>query len=300
MAELRTSSSIFDPATSKDTKWVLIGWSPRSRLLLHPEYAWLSVNGVVYLQLPQSRTALQQHLENSPQALSADADVAALRVPLGQWRWALKALRTALGIENKGTLLYRLTQLQRFASANWPGWYERACYQIRENIDLPSVARQRIEVLGQQAEVVAATVACRPLHGWSEGGPKAHRISTVHDALCYAGQGFGDFNNIKRLAAADSWWVDLEYDLNATELALQAVQEGECFEALIGHQLKVIRTSIRNLRIATATEGSRDELLTDAQKALENLIGALDDLAELRNRTSETINACLDAVSDAQ
>lgn len=290
IAGLRVDNS--QTLDDEEPRILIIAWSSRERLLLEPEYAWLSVDAVQYIQLPQPLATLRQKLEGESRLLQPPAALSVLSTPLGQWRWALHALEAGFQDRINGEGPTRLQNLQRFASTHWPGWYETALSKLRCIFDSALSAHQQIELLDRQADAVAVCEACRPLFDWTDGGSKRNRISVLRDTISYVSQNLANIDEVNRIAERDPWWNDLRVDLLACESTLPVVElGGAAVQELVGSELRQVKHHSEAIQKSMTVKESRCEDLKDAHKAIENLVCALDDLSRFRSQAIAAIGS---------
>src|SRR5688572_5267015 len=94
---------------------VLLAWSTLDELSLSPKYAWLSLPGVVFVQLPQSLDRLYELVQRAAQPAKADSRLKLLTTALGQWEWALGELQVCQRKGDAELFQRRVIELRSFA-----------------------------------------------------------------------------------------------------------------------------------------------------------------------------------------
>lgn len=282
---LKILSFTSDTLPSTQHASVLIAWSDRDTLLLRPEYAWLSLKAVTFIQLPQQSNFLRQQIEDAQQTPDVGLELEILCTPLGQWRWALGELQESLNRADEKESFIRLMELRRFATKHWPGWYEKTFTDIRDAIDINNRSSDLLLDLLSNADAVATLEACGPLLNWTEGGTKGSRIVPLEDAACYASQGVGEIKVIAELAATDPWWSELETDLSTTEATLHLVRKGGGEpESILGNRLVVLRRCIAEIsNIEESSFSLSREEICNFYSIVSTLQRTLVDIVKLYN-----------------
>ncbi len=270
---------------SAQTLPVCVGWSQRQSLLLRPEYAWLSLPEVSYLQLPVPLDLLIRQIEASSHPGHTIPGLALLTTTLGQWRWALAELQRASESEYGRELSFRLSALRLFAIKHWPGWYEKILNDLAARIArTSSVSSGDVQRLVGRADEVAILEAYRPLLGWSGGEAKGERIAALEDALSYVNQGVGRIDGLANLVALDPWWDEMDHDLSAAEKMLRRVGPQEGVPELASpDRLRVLRECLASIRSLSEAGASSDKTL-EAGAAVSTLIEILEDIVKQRRQ----------------
>ncbi|HEY0405541.1 MAG TPA: hypothetical protein VGC89_07420 [Pyrinomonadaceae bacterium] len=284
-AEIHAPAAPENGCVDEASSAVFVAWSSRDALLFCPEYAWLSVPEVVYLQLPLSRAVLETTLKRGAQSCFPVDKIRVLSMPLGQWAWAVKSLQGALSSGQREESVLRLAQLRRFALQHWPGWYESVLAALREKIDKGvAVLPSEIEKLTRHAGAVVTLGVCRSLLSWTQERDKAETLTLLQDALSYARQGLYDEDDLRPLVVNHAGWTELQSDLDVAEAQLREVES--CLDApenIVERSLRLLnkgRARVRHLN--EIIEGSLANKIQQAHRDINFVMLSLRALAKLR------------------
>jgi hypothetical protein len=271
---------------------VFFGWSSLDTLLLRPEFALLSIEGVTFVRLPRGLGELRTYLTGSQYARSDAAEVERLSTSLGQWRWALGRLIDALRRGDAREAGSRLRELRRFDAGHWSGLHERRLQNFGDALARGALETGAVEALLDRAVEMATLEACRPLLPWASGGEKGRRIAPFLDALSYAAQGVGDVAEVEGVARSDEWWGEMESDLARARALLAEVERGGgAVVEVLGEMLPGMNASIKKVRefVASAVGASPDEA-RDVLAAAEVLARVPYEILRLHARACEALD----------
>jgi hypothetical protein len=266
--------------SSANTRPVFFAWSSKEVLLLQPANAWLSLEEVVFVRLPQTHVLTQQYLDQSAQPVVESEELKRLRTPLGQWRWAIAEFSK---ISTAGAIRIAASELERFAGKHWPGWYEN----ILSNLDISKGATPTEPRLAKYAHRVAALNAVTPLIDWATNKSKSNHIHTLAEVLAYSKQDLFDLQKIRDLRLDLDWLKLLANDCTETESALAIVNE---FESSPWSELQESLHSVTQAvsELNSLDHFSNDHSLNQAHLAIEQLTRGLTKMAHLRNAVKDS------------
>lgn len=269
---------------------VFVGWSSLPTLLLRPEFALLSVEGVTFVRLPRGLEELRTYLTEAQAARADAAEVERLSTPLGQWRWALGRLVDALRRDDVSESGACLRELRRFDARHWAGRHEGCLQNFDDALARGALDAGIVDALLGRASEVATLEACRPLLPWASGGEKGRRIAPLRDALSYAAQGVVGVAEVEGVARSDEWWGELESDLALARALLAEVERGGgAVEDILGDRLSRMGASLKRIRgFAAAADASPDEA-RDALAAAEELARVTSEIRRLHARAGDAL-----------
>lgn len=273
-----------DALTRDSFPLVFISWSSRQALLLRPEYAWLQSDNVSFVRLPQVLQNLVVLLEQASLRNEPDPYLETLLTKLGQWDWALKELRNALGREERKTLYARIRNLQEFALRNWPGLYQSLLIDVQENLNDEERARKSIDTLILVANRGAVLVACLPVLGWVERTRAFETVMTLGDALCYLTQGKLGIEQVNKVAS-QCHLSQMQDDLNIMEEGIKLIRRVGCSEKdRMSERVEVTRHCLDEIRKCnTFSASTTSEEVQNAYHAVEKVTATIEDILKLRD-----------------
>jgi hypothetical protein len=273
---------------------LLVAWSPRESFLIRPEYAWLSVQGGSFLQLPTSSKHFMEFVTAERAPVDPKSDLYSLLTPVGQWRWAVRKLGETISAGKHDEGLLRVKALLDYARDHWPGAFDPALNMILRDLGKahhPTLLR----CLETEVEGIAAAQACVALTRWHFEPNLFSRMTLLQDLLCYFQQGLIDSNSLWKTIEQDTWRNELTRDLDTSLRMLASLQ----------HEVSVSREPLtdscqrvaQNLRkvesIYTLSAGIAPDDARRALDAIETLVLQLEELAFKAQATVEGIaQAC--------
>lgn len=203
---------------------VVVGWSPRDRLLMSPEYAWLSHAHSTYIRLPVSNNELHEGLLRAAQPVERNSELHRLLTPVGAWLWSVGELRKDMMEQRQSAARFRIREMARFAAANWPGWYDLALASVaRAEEQLDGEVEGLLGILDVPAVAIASAEAMRPLLEWVPPGMRAGSLEEMQDVLCYSSQGIGSATHEIQMAF-NLCLQELAADLESSRTRLEQVR----------------------------------------------------------------------------
>lgn len=267
---------------SLDTIPVLIGWSGKDRLALHPEFIWLACAESVFCQLPVGPEALAHTYQKAQEPLKS-AYTAHLLSAFGQWTAALDECLEAIHRPDWVSVRFRVGRLEAFSERRWPTLYEGVLAQLHRGVDARRLASadKLLREIRFHAQQTVSAFECQPLTCWIEE-PLVSLVAEAEDLACYVAEGLAKRDEFRRAINRDGWCLRLETECAAAQARLAEVWDpDEATSNVFGQSLERIRKALSEIRKKLAAPPSEFEswryLLAEIVCGLVDLAAATGD-----------------------